>query len=105
MVQGVSREVAYTDDYIGRLISALKNLGLYENTIIVLTADHGEIFSKSHEMSPYTDVKAIFSHGQTQLDEELRVPLIVKPAFGAGPVNVRVDAQCAASTSFPPSLS
>jgi len=86
-------EVAYTDDYIGRLISALKNLGLYKNTIIVLTADHGEIFSKSHEMSPYTDVKAIFSHGQTQLDEELRVPLIVKPAFGAGPVNVRVDAQ------------
>ncbi len=86
-------EVAYTDDYLGRVLSALKRLGLYDNTIIVLTSDHGEIFSAAHEMSPYTDVKAIFTHGQTQLDEELRVPLIIKPAEGRFRKNMLIDAQ------------
>jgi len=86
-------EVAYTDDYVGRLIDALKRLKLYDNTIIVLTADHGEIFSADKEMSPYTDVRALYSHGQTQFDEELRVPLIIKPHRGAGYSGVRVETQ------------
>lgn len=86
-------EVAYTDDYLGRLVAALKRCGIFDNTIIVITSDHGEIFSTSHEMSPYTDVKAIYSHGQTQLDEELRVPLIIKPQRGRGYAGSRIDAQ------------
>lgn len=86
-------EVAYTDDYVGRLIEALKRLNLYDNTIIVLTADHGEIFSDDKEMSPYTDVRALYSHGQTQFDEELRVPLIIKPHRAAGYRGIRVETQ------------
>ncbi len=86
-------EVAYTDDYVGRIIDALKRLGLYDNTIIVLTADHGEIFSADKEMSPYTDVRALYSHGQTQFDEELRVPLIIKPHRAAGYRGQRVETQ------------
>lgn len=86
-------EVAYTDDYLGRVIDALKRLSLYHNTIIVVTSDHGEIFSASHEMSPYTDVKSVFTHGQTQLDEELRVPLIIKPQKSSGLRNVKINNQ------------
>ena len=86
-------EVAYTDDYLGRLIAALKRRGLYDDTIIVVTTDHGEIFSPDKEMSPYTDVKARFSHGQTQYDEELRVPLVIKPQKGLPYRRRRVDAQ------------
>ncbi|MEW6528013.1 MAG: sulfatase [Spirochaetota bacterium] len=71
-------EVAYTDDYIGRVVSALKKLNLYNNTIIVVTTDHGEVFNSKHEHSPYTDKKSIFTHGQTMYDEELHVPLIIK---------------------------
>ena len=37
-------EVAYTDDYFGKVISALKKLDLYDNTIIVILSDHGEVF-------------------------------------------------------------
>jgi choline-sulfatase len=72
-------EVAYTDDYLGRVLAELRRLGLYDSAIIVVTADHAEIFNKAHEMSPYTDKKSIYTHGQTQFDEELRVPLIIKP--------------------------
>ena len=71
-------EVAYTDDYIGRVVTALKKLNLYDNTIIVVTTDHGEVFNSVHEHSPYTDKKSIFTHGQTMYDEELHVPLIIK---------------------------
>ncbi|MBE7455992.1 MAG: sulfatase [Phycisphaerae bacterium] len=35
-------EVRYTDEEVGRLIKFLKGAGLYENTGIVLVADHGE---------------------------------------------------------------
>ncbi len=86
-------EVAYTDEYLGRVIAALKRLGLYDNTIIVVTADHGEIFSPDREMSPYTDVKALYSHGQTQYDEELRVPLIIKPHGDLAYRNMKIKNQ------------
>ncbi|MCR9055104.1 MAG: sulfatase-like hydrolase/transferase [Phaeodactylibacter xiamenensis] len=32
---------AFVDDQVGRLIAALKNQGLYDNTIVVLVSDHG----------------------------------------------------------------
>ena len=31
----------FIDDQVGRLVGALKNLGLYDNTIVVLVSDHG----------------------------------------------------------------
>jgi arylsulfatase A-like enzyme len=34
--------VAFVDDQIGDLLAELKNRGLEENTIVILTADHGE---------------------------------------------------------------
>lgn len=71
-------EVAYTDDYIGRIVATLKKHGIYDNTIIVVTSDHGEVFNEAHSHSPYTGRKAIFSHGQTLYDEELHIPLIIK---------------------------
>lgn len=86
-------EVSYTDDYLGRVIAELKRLHLYDNSIIIITSDHGEIFHPAHQMSPYTDVKSIFTHGQTQYDEELRVPLIIKPPGSFPKKNVRIETQ------------
>ena len=34
--------IAYVDDQIGRLLTELKDRGLEESTIVILTADHGE---------------------------------------------------------------
>ncbi|MFW5861437.1 MAG: sulfatase [Spirochaetota bacterium] len=73
-------EVAYTDHQVGIIMDALKEMGLYDDTIVVITSDHGEVFHPHHSISPYTDTLAVFSHGQTQYDEELHTPLIIKPA-------------------------
>lgn len=61
-------EVEYADKYIGYLINDLKNKGLYDNTIIILTADHGEqLLGHGH-----------YGHQISLYNEELRVPLIIK---------------------------
>ncbi len=59
-------EIAYTDEQIGRLLTALDERGLLENTLIILTSDHGEGLSGHGEMT----------HGYFAYDQTLRVPLI-----------------------------
>jgi len=57
---------------LGRLVHFLRSEGLYENTILILTSDHGEEFGE-HGKVGY--------HCHTVYDELLRVPLIIK--FGS----------------------
>jgi len=66
--------VAYTDRFIGKLHAGLEDRGLLENTIFVVSGDHGEGFGE---------------HGRTQHDnvlweEGLRVPLLLSgPGVGS----------------------
>jgi arylsulfatase A-like enzyme len=60
-------EIRYTDEQIGRVISAAEALGLMESTLIVVTADHGETFWDHHDY---------FSHGLTVYDSNIRIPFI-----------------------------
>jgi len=62
-------EIAYVDAGIGELIARLKELGLYDETLIILNADHGEGFGEH----------GFWYHGSTVFDEMCLVPLIVKP--------------------------
>jgi arylsulfatase A-like enzyme len=64
-------EVAFTDRHIGRLLDALQERGLADDTIVVLTSDHGE------GLDPGADHGHLF-HGPTLYDEVIRVPLIVR---------------------------
>jgi uncharacterized protein (TIRG00374 family) len=66
-------EIRYLDQYLGQLFAWLKQAGLYEDTLIVLTGDHGEEFQEHGG----------WWHGETLYEELLRVPLIVKYARGA----------------------
>jgi arylsulfatase A-like enzyme len=61
-------EVRYVDAGIGELVATLKRLQLYDDSLIVLTSDHGEEFWE-HGGS---------FHGYTLYNEVLRVPLIIK---------------------------
>jgi len=62
-------EVRYTDEaLIGPFIQKLKELDLYDSSLIVFTSDHGEEFY---------DHKS-WSHGHQLYDESLKVPLLVK---------------------------
>ena len=71
--------IRFLDGELARLFQDLKATGLYDDALIVLTADHGEEF---HEHGGWW-------HGTTLYDEQLAVPLIVKPPRGgtAGVVN------------------
>jgi arylsulfatase A-like enzyme len=40
--------LAYLDVRIGEMIDFLKELGAYENTLLIITADHGESFGEHH---------------------------------------------------------
>jgi arylsulfatase A-like enzyme len=58
-------EIAYTDDRIRRLIETLRARGLYDQALVVYSADHGEEFQ---------DHGGWF-HSKTLFQEMLRVPL------------------------------
>jgi len=66
-------EIAYADAQMGRLLEALKTLGLYDDTLIILVSDHGEQFMEHGEQG----------HGKSLFEEELRVPFIMKMPHGA----------------------
>lgn len=66
--------IVYLDEQVGRLVAGLKARGIYDDTMIVFTADHGEEFCEHGG----------WWHGQTLYDEQLTVPLIVKAARGPG---------------------
>jgi len=59
--------ISYIDDQIYRLIDKLKELKLYNDTVIIFTADHGEILGE-HDF--------YFTHGIWQ-EETIKVPLII----------------------------
>jgi arylsulfatase A-like enzyme len=62
-------EIRYTDEKLmGPLIAILKDLGLYDRTMIIFTSDHGEEFFEHHG----------WGHGHSLYDESLKVPLIIK---------------------------
>jgi len=60
--------VANVDRSFEALVKRLEQLDLYENTVIVLTSDHGEFFGE-HDL---------VEHSKDVYEEVLRVPLIVK---------------------------
>jgi len=61
-------EISYTDQYIGIILEELKELGLYDNSIIILISDHGQEFME----------RAQFGNGHSVYQELIHVPLIVK---------------------------
>jgi arylsulfatase A-like enzyme len=67
-------EVRWVDEAVGRIVERLESLGIYDESLIVLTSDHGEEFWEHGG----------FDHGHTVYEELLRVPLIVKLPRSAG---------------------
>jgi arylsulfatase A-like enzyme len=61
-------EILYMDHYIGQLMRRLKSYDLYDNTLIIVTADHGELLGEHSK----------FSHGHYLYQQELHIPLLVK---------------------------
>lgn len=60
--------LAYLDSQVGSLIRRLQRLGVYDNTMIVITADHGEALADHNSLG----------HRYTLYQDEVRVPLLIK---------------------------
>ena len=61
-------EVAYADAQVSRLLDALRERGLEERTLVVVTADHGEDL---HDHNRY------FFHSPSMYSSSLHVPLVL----------------------------
>jgi arylsulfatase A-like enzyme/Flp pilus assembly protein TadD len=61
-------EIAYTDHCIGQVIKKLKDLDLYDSTLLIITSDHGEDLGEHGENY----------HGYYIYQSTVRVPLIFR---------------------------
>jgi arylsulfatase A-like enzyme len=59
--------VAYLDDQLGRLLAELESKGLMENTVVIVTADHGELFGEHGG----------YGHGSHLYKQVINVPLLL----------------------------
>jgi len=79
-------QCASLDENLGKLIARLKQEGLYENTIIIYTSDHGSHFktrnTDSH-LNGYDDYK------RTGHDAALHVPLVIAGGPFTGGITVK----------------
>lgn len=66
--------VAYQDRFLGKLIQQYKDLGLYEDTVFVVMADHGEGFGEHN---------GLMQHDNTIYDEGTKIPLLIHDGGGA----------------------
>jgi arylsulfatase A-like enzyme len=71
-------EIRYADDHLGRLLDFLREHDLYDDTWVIVTADHGELLGEHDE----------WGHNSILYEPLVRVPLVVKPPGGT---TARVD--------------
>jgi arylsulfatase A-like enzyme/Flp pilus assembly protein TadD len=61
-------EVAFTDYCIGQVVEKLKEFGLYDSTLIIITSDHGEMLGEHKELT----------HGYYIYQSAINIPLVIK---------------------------
>jgi arylsulfatase A-like enzyme len=66
-------EIRYMDRFLGRIFERLKALDLYDQTWIIVTADHGELLGEKH---------GVIGHGKSLYEGEIRIPMILKYPYG-----------------------
>jgi arylsulfatase A-like enzyme len=77
--------VSYHDQQLGRMVAQLKSWGIWDDTLLIVTADHGE------EM--FEDGRC--GHGASMRDSLLRVPLLIHdPARFPGGTVVDEGTEC-----------
>ena len=69
-----AEDITYMDFHLGRFLAVLRDKNLYDDTIVIVTSDHGEAFGEQHAHITET------GHGHYLSDVTQRVPLIIKPA-------------------------
>lgn len=63
--------VRYLDSHIGRIVDTLRGIGEWEDTLLIITSDHGELLGE----------RGILGHGFLY-EPGVRVPLLIRPPGG-----------------------
>jgi arylsulfatase A-like enzyme len=74
------RAVHYLDGQLGKLLSRLRESGLYDSSLVIFTGDHGSRMANAEQKCCV--------HGAGHYEENLRVPFLVKLPAG-GPAGSR----------------
>lgn len=67
-INGYDGSLAYLDNELGSLFDRLKVMGLQDNTLIIVTSDHGESFGNH----------GLYGHGNSLYADLIHVPLIIR---------------------------
>lgn len=67
--------IRQVDAAVESLIHKLKNIGQFENTLIIITSDHGEAFGEFSQVSPSV---RLCDHGWGIHEVQTHIPLLVK---------------------------
>ncbi len=73
--------LAFVDEQLGKLLDELERGGVLDQTLVIVTADHGEGLGE-HDL---------FDHGESLYRTEIRVPLVIAPPGGRGEAQAVVD--------------
>ncbi len=65
--------IAYLDRHVGLLVDEIERRGLLENTLVIVTSDHGEHFGEH----------GFLGHAASLYRREMHVPLVVIPPSGS----------------------
>ncbi len=68
-------EVSYMDEWIGELLEGVRREGLWDDTVVIIVADHGEAFG---------DHGQVWEHNGELYDEVMKVPFLLRRPDGVG---------------------
>ncbi|MFQ6082760.1 MAG: sulfatase [Methanosarcinales archaeon] len=63
-----NQELLYLDKYLGKLFNRLKRLNLWDDTIIIITSDHGELLGE----------KGLLGHAIALYENEIKIPMMIR---------------------------
>ncbi|MBD3169195.1 MAG: sulfatase-like hydrolase/transferase [candidate division Zixibacteria bacterium] len=86
------QEVVYTDKALGNLMDYLKEINLYDSTLIAIISDHGEEFYEHQG----------WIHARTLYDEVIRIPMLIKFPFSE--MGGTIDSSLVQSIDLAPTL-
>ncbi|HKH49658.1 MAG TPA: sulfatase [Thermoanaerobaculia bacterium] len=85
-------EIAYTDRQMGRFLEGLEELGLDDDTVVLVVSDHGEEFWTRLDRERALGYEPNSDHGHTLYEELLHVPALLRvPGRSPGVIESPAD--------------
>jgi arylsulfatase A-like enzyme len=86
-IDGYDCGVAYADAYIGRIFDLLKDAGVWEETAVIVSADHGENLGELNVWGDHQTADQFTNH----IPAVIRWPGVTKPGTGLDGLHYNLD--------------